>query len=624
MKYRNLMLALASCFLVASCSKEEIETLPKNEGDVVFTASMRTVARATETSFEEGDKIGVYAVSAQENTASQLLPKGNYADNVCYTYSGGKFVNQQGIVRPTDGGLRYYAIYPYMTSCGANFRFSVKTNQASSGQYTASDLCTAVSDVTMDKEVDLVFSHRLSHVIINLEGEALGTGTAAVKLNNVNIGCDVDLNANTFTAYESRSTVVCADNGTNSYKAIIAPQTIKEGTVLLTITLNGKDYVFKTTSDLRFASGKQQIFNLTIEKDEIVSFTGEILPWGEEDEKKVGIYCLEDLVAFRDARNAGEDVSRWKNEDGEINIYADIDLGEMEWIPIEEIESDETLNGNGHTITLMKEDMSSYEKWGFIGTNQGTIKNLNIDAFLFIDEDVKEGVGMSVQEIGIFCIKNKGLIKDSNFSLLGDCNLGNEDFGGIACNNYGTIERCTAEGTMEVELTSGGICSFNAGMVMTCVNRLNQKSTTGGDCVGGITGYNSGKAEIYDCVNEADITFIGGWGVGGIVGRMFSGKLEGCINKGNIIGYEENSRYSCHAVGGIIGNALNEGGGSSQGICSILKCTNQGNVYGKAEVTGGIVGIISNSKSVVEDCIYEGDVNGESGSESNAIGKDQR
>ena len=290
MKYRNLMLALASCFFVASCSKEEIETLPQNEGDVVFTASMRTVARATETSFEEGDKIGVYAVSAQENTASQLLSKGNYADNVCYTYSGGKFVNQQGIVRPTDGGLRYYAIYPYMTSCGANFRFSVKTNQASSGQYTASDLCTVVSDITADKEVDLTFSHRLSHVIINLEGEALGTGTAAVKLNNVNIGCDVDLNANTFTAYESRSTVVCADNGTNSYKAIIAPQTIEEGTILLTITLNGKDYVFKTTSDLCFASGKQQVFNLTIEKDEIVSFTGEILPWGEEVEEEVKVY----------------------------------------------------------------------------------------------------------------------------------------------------------------------------------------------------------------------------------------------------------------------------------------------------------------------------------------------
>lgn len=298
MKCKNLMLALTSCIFVASCHKEEIETLPQNEGDVVFTVSMRTVARATETSFEEGDKIGVYAVRAQENTASQLLSNGNYADNVCYTYSGGKFVNQQGIVRPTDGGLRYYAIYPYTTSCGANFKFSVQSNQASSGQYTASDLCTAVSDVTADKEVDLTFSHRLSHVIINLEGEALGTGTATVELNNVNIGCDVDLNANTFTAYESRCTVVCADNGTNSYKAIIAPQIIEEGTVLLTITLNGKNYVFKTTSDIRFASGKQQVFNLVIEKDEIVSFTGEILPWGEnaepepepEPEQKVNIY----------------------------------------------------------------------------------------------------------------------------------------------------------------------------------------------------------------------------------------------------------------------------------------------------------------------------------------------
>ena len=294
MESKKLMLALASFILVTSCSNKDSEIMPQIGETVDFTASMKTVSRATETTFEEGDKIGVYAVNAQANTASILQPSGNYADNVRYPYNNGKFINAQGIVRPTDSGLRYYAIYPYTTPCGPTFKFNVKTNQNASGQYTLSDLCTAVSDITLNKEVDLVFSHRLSHVVVNLKGELLGTGTATVRLNNVNTGCDADLNANTFTAYESRNTVYCADNGTNSYKAIIAPQTIEDGSAFLTVSLNGKEHTLKASSDIRLTSGKQQVFNLTIEKDEIVSFIGEILPWGEntdsKQEAKVNIY----------------------------------------------------------------------------------------------------------------------------------------------------------------------------------------------------------------------------------------------------------------------------------------------------------------------------------------------
>ena len=285
LSYKKVMLALASCVLVASCNKNEEEMVQKQES-VSFTASMKTLSRATETNFEENDQIVVYAVK-DEGDETVLKSSGNYANYVKYTYTGNKFVNEtSGIVRPTEFGVRYFAIYPANSVTSVpKFKFAIKTGQLYSGQYTMSDLCTAVSDATMDKEVDLVFSHRLSHVVVNLEGDALGTGNATVKLNNVNTGCDVDLNANTFTAYESRATVLCAENGTNSYKAIIVPQTIEAGSAFLTVTLNGKEYVLKASTDIRFTSGKQQVFNVTIEKDEIVSFTGNILPWGEEDER---------------------------------------------------------------------------------------------------------------------------------------------------------------------------------------------------------------------------------------------------------------------------------------------------------------------------------------------------
>lgn len=287
LSYQKMMLAMTSCVIAASCSNSEEQIFPEEvKKSVSFTASMRNLSRATETEFEENDKIAVYAVQEDGSGNTILKSSGNYADFVTYTYQGGKFVNEQGIVCPSDFGVRYFAIYP--STAGANVptsKFYVKTDQSASGQYTLSDYCTAVSDVTMEKDVNLIFSHRMSHVIVNLEGEGIGAGIPTVKLNNVNTGCNIDLNANTFTAFESRNTVYCTDNGTNSYKAIIVPQTIKKGSSFITVVLNGKEFVLDAESDIVLASGKQQVFNLVIKNGEIVSFTGSILPWGTEDER---------------------------------------------------------------------------------------------------------------------------------------------------------------------------------------------------------------------------------------------------------------------------------------------------------------------------------------------------
>ena len=396
MEYRKLMPALVSLILATSCSNKESEIMPQGDENIVFTASMKTVSRATETAFEEGDKIGVYAVDAQENTLSQLLTNGNYADNVCYTYSGGKFVNQKGIIRPTDGGLRYYAIYPYSSSSGATFKFNVRTNQNASGQYTLSDLCTAVSDITANKEVDLVFSHRLSHVVVNLQGEALGTGTATVKLNNVNTGCNVDLNANTFTAYESSSTVYCADNGTNSYKAIIVPQTIEAGSPFLTVSLNGKEHTLKATSDINLASGKQQVFNLTINKDEIVSFTGNILPWGEEDERIAQVIPdeirqkMEPYIPIYDGVNP-PNVEGCYMLDPMVAVYMedyDGDLSELQWMG----EYINLTNQNKNDNTIDMEELTADGESYSIGQGAVIVGEGNNFSILFNTEGTNSGI----------------------------------------------------------------------------------------------------------------------------------------------------------------------------------------------------------------------------------------
>ena len=311
---KKLILVFASCVMAASCGNTYSD-LPFVESDKVsFTASMKAVSRATETDFEETDEIAVYAVKEDENGKTELKSSGNYADNIRYTYTGGKFISEKGIVRPAEFGVRYFAIYPYSSVTGVpTFKFSVKTDQGMSGHYTLSDLCTAVSDVTSAKDVDLVFSHRLSHVIVNLEGESLGTEHVTVRLTDVNVGCDVNLNNNTFIEYDSKETVCLTDNGTNSYKAIIVPQTIEKGSPFLTVTLNGKEYMLKADADLRFASGKQQTFNLVIENGEIVTYTSSILPWGESEdtnqEKAVNVY----IAGMFDGLHAGYVPCMWSD-----------------------------------------------------------------------------------------------------------------------------------------------------------------------------------------------------------------------------------------------------------------------------------------------------------------------
>ena len=396
LSYRKLMLAMASAALVASCSSNVEEVRPdQKQESVSFTASMKTLSRATETSFEENDQIIVYAVK-DEGNGTELKASGNYANYVKYTYRGNKFVNDQGIVRPTEFGVRYFAMYPNTISSVPTFRFNVKTAQGASGQYTMSDLCTAVSDVTTAKEVNLIFSHRLSHVVVNLQGEALGTGTATVKLNNVNTGCNVDLNANTFTAYESRNTVYCADNGTNSYKAIIVPQTIEAGSPFLTVTLNGKEHTLKATSDINLTSGKQQVFNLTINKDEIVSFTGNILPWGQEDERIESVIPdeirkkMEPYIPIYDGVNP-PNVEGCYLLDPMVAVYMedyDGDLSELQWMG----EYINLTNQNKNDNTIDMEELTVDGESYSIGQGAVIVGEGNNFSILFNTEGTNSGI----------------------------------------------------------------------------------------------------------------------------------------------------------------------------------------------------------------------------------------
>lgn len=334
--------------------------------------------------------------------------------------------------------------------------------------------------------------------------------------------------------------------------------------------------------------------------------------YGEETiMSSAGIYTLEDLVAFRDARNAGSEVAKWRNPEGVINIYADIDMSSIDnWTMIDWIgtsswrDDTDILDGNGHTISGLKmnDTEASGGKLGFVGTlySFGTICNLHL------------GTG-------------KIEIAGEN---IGYC-------GAICAYSYdGSISDCSSDVTITMTNPKGlvaGICGYG-GYIERCINRGN---ITGGSKISGICGELSGSSRIIDCANYGTLTSMEGT-------RMVSGMSQ------NMYGNSSITIQNCENHGTLHGEYADEVGGigAFATYTRIVDCINYGNVIGGDNSTvGGICGrsygaTLSNNRNegdisgpetalvggicgdgaIGDNNINGGTVNGEPGTEENAVG----
>lgn len=279
---------LLSAVTWVSCTTEGTVDLDNGIGlekfMVSFEAQLGQMSRATDVGFDIGDEIGVFAVVARENdNKGYISSTGNYADNVKYFYNGTKFTSSNGII-PKDGDKYFYhAVYPYSFTNSSFFLFSVKTDQRGEN-YTKSDLCTAHSIATASRSVQLNFGHRLSKLVVNLEGGNWPAGDRKLTIISPKINAFVDLNEMTFDAATTVGEVVCAENGLNSFKAILPPQTISKNNFAV-MTIGEQVYTVNLNNDLMLQSGVQKEITLTFNEtnNTIVEFTGTINPWEEED-----------------------------------------------------------------------------------------------------------------------------------------------------------------------------------------------------------------------------------------------------------------------------------------------------------------------------------------------------
>lgn len=275
MKKCLILVAVALC--VSACSNHVDEPeMPR--GDVTFTGSIIPVTRATDTSFENGDEIGVFAQTSRDlfATGGTML----YADNVKYTFrtASQQFVPSSTGIVYSGQSLRYYAIYPYCNDASLDFTFAVKNDQSTSAGYMQSDLCTATTSGVDSENVNLIFGHRLSKVVINLTGSSIPSDLG-VQLKNVQTQANVDLAENQFSAMGQTSNVTMGSNGNNSLRAVVPTQHLQS----VIITTGGKTNEVVVNRSL--VAGKQSEISIEVKNqgETYVVIGGQIDDWGNDD-----------------------------------------------------------------------------------------------------------------------------------------------------------------------------------------------------------------------------------------------------------------------------------------------------------------------------------------------------
>ena len=328
----HIFILLFICLMVFSCSQSEDEVIVNATAKptVTFLPSIGMPTRATETTFETNDEISVFAVKG----STTLKSSGNYADNVCYRISNNSFTAVNNGIAIDEDGLAYYAIYPYSSQAGSKMTFSVKSDQSKHSNLTASDLCTAFASKTSSQQVSLKFSHKLSRVLIKLAGEGIASKNISMKLTGVQTQVSTDLNANTFVGSGAKTEIKMGLTSTNTYEAIIAPQSIAANSDFLILTVDGQENILHLESNTDFLSGRQKSYNVEIgSSGNVVIFGGDISPWDNDAPvSQLGRVTLNNSDALNFGVFACERVGGVVIMDIKMKNVSDVDLQNVKFV----------------------------------------------------------------------------------------------------------------------------------------------------------------------------------------------------------------------------------------------------------------------------------------------------
>ena len=193
-----------------------------------------------------------------------------------------------------------------------DYAFSVKEDQSKAEDYS-SDLIvykqtgfTPGTNLNTNQAVNVAFTHLLSQLNLTIElrdqfnqdeEKPVTSATVTdVKVDGTFIRSKVNFAADPISVqFDGMATKAITpetvaftkadkttDHATFKYSAIVIPQWIMAGVFCISFKVNGNDYIWTSTSDVNFVSGKKHDLLLLVGKDVVQGGAISAKPWGEE------------------------------------------------------------------------------------------------------------------------------------------------------------------------------------------------------------------------------------------------------------------------------------------------------------------------------------------------------
>ena len=471
--------ALAALALsLAACTQDEAGFLPEGaEGTpIVFTATgLNPVATATAGTRApvDGNWTGVQSVAVlMDGTVKAYDVTPTTADPTSATLT-----STDPYYWTNHNNITVTAWWPYTAGETTPPAVKVKANQSAQKDFETSDLIVANGQTVTYGSPTLRFTHRTARVTIVLTDYT--EGLASVQLTGLSTEND---NPDKITPY---------DKGSNTYTAIVAPQSVAAGTTFIVCTFtNGKTFVYKMKNATDWQAGGEYTYTVSLAAAKDLGYT-------IESNGSYTVYNADGLLNVAELVNGGK-------SDINITLDTDIDLTGKNWTPIGTSFSNKytgTFDGGGHTIkglTVTTNDQF-VGLFGSIGY-AGTVKNVMM-------EDVQITSNRS-----------------SGFA------------GGVAGYSDGAIENCSVSGSVSGTVYVGGVVGAQwNGSITGCSSSATVKGTV---YVGGVAGQTNGGATLTACYATGNVIIeiapkknISG---GGLVGMNGGKGVRACYATGNV------------------------------------------------------------------------------------------
>ena len=478
---------------LAACTQDEAGFLPEGaEGTpIVFTATgLNPAATATAGTRApvDGNWEGVQSVAVlMDGTVKAYDVTPTAADPTSATLT-----STDPYYWTNHNDITVTAWWPYTAGETTPPAVKVKANQSTQKDFEGSDLIVADGQTVTYGSPTLRFTHRTARVTIVLTDYT--EGLASVRLTGLS------------TEGENPDIIVPYDKGSNTYTAIVAPQSVATGTTFIVCTFtNGKTFVYKMKNATDWQAGGEYTYTVSLAAAKDLGYT-------IESDGSYTVTSADGLMNVAELVNGGK-------TDINITLDKNIDLTGKDWTPIGTNYDNSykgTFDGGGHTITGLT--VTTYDKYaGLFGwlNSAGTVKNV-----------VMEGVQITNNH-------------SSGFA------------GGVVGNSWGTIENCSVSGSVNGEVYVGGVVGKQTSGSMTgCSSSATVKGTVN---VGGVAGESWGSMTACYATGNVTLEIYPGKDIsgGGVVGFKGGNSVLACYATGNV-NSKGSSTGNVH-IGGLFG-----------------------------------------------------------------------